>query len=67
MSFAKPINEEFEKEIPMASILTLKGIDQAISSLKYRNDNTLKNRYVQHIRQFYSNDGPVESIGEISN
>ena len=51
----------------MASILTLKGIDQAISSLKYRNENTLKYRYVHHIRQFYSNEDSVESVGEIVN
>ena len=67
MSFAEPINEKFEKEIPMVSILTLKGIDQAISSLKYRNENTLKYRYVHHIRQFYSNEDSVESVGEIVN
>ena len=51
----------------MASILTLKGIDQAISSLKYRNENTLKYRYVHQIRQFYSNEDSVESVGEIVN
>jgi len=67
MSFAGPINEKFEKEIPMASILTLKDFDQAISCLKYRNENTLKYRYVHHIRQFYSNENPVESVGEIGN
>jgi len=67
MSFAEPINEKFEKEIPMASILTLKGIDQAISSLKYRNENTLKYRYVHQIRQYYSNENLVESVGEIGN
>lgn len=67
MSFAGPINEKFEKEIPMASILTLKDFDQAISCLKYRNENTLEYRYVHHIRQFYSNENPVESVGEIGN
>jgi len=51
----------------MASILTLKGIDQAISSLKYINKNTLKYRYVHHIRQFYSNEDSVESVGELGN
>jgi len=51
----------------MASILTLEGIDQAISSLKHINKNTLKYRYVHHIRQFYSNEDPVESVGEIGN
>ncbi|RZB37378.1 MAG: hypothetical protein SRB2_01152 [Desulfobacteraceae bacterium Eth-SRB2] len=61
------INEKFEKEIPMAPILTLKGIDQAISSLKYINKNTLKYRYVHHIRQFYSNENSVEPVGEIGN
>ena len=61
------INEKFEKEIPMASILTLKGIDQAISSLKYINKNTLKYRYVHHIRQFYMNEDSVEPVGEIGN
>ena len=49
----------------MAFILTLKGVDNAISNLNYSNKNTLKYRYVHHIRQFYSDGGPVESVGEI--
>ena len=67
MSFAKPINEKFEKEILLASILTLKGVDNAISNLNYSNKNTLKYRYVHYIRQFYRNGDPVESVGEIGN
>jgi hypothetical protein len=61
----KPIKEKFEKEILVAFILTLKGVDNAISNLNYSNKNTLKYRYVHHIRQFYSDGDPVESVGEI--
>ena len=51
----------------MASILTLKGIDNAISNLNYSNKNTLKYRFVHHIRKYYSNENSVESVGEIDN
>ena len=61
----KPLKDKFEKEILVAFILTLKGVDNAISNLNYSNKNTLKYRYVHHIRQFYSDGGPVESVGEI--
>ncbi|MGA9179284.1 MAG: hypothetical protein WBZ05_18755, partial [Desulfobacterales bacterium] len=37
----------------MASAITVEGIDQAISNLDYKNKNTLKYRFVQHIRQYY--------------
>jgi len=49
----------------VAFILTLKGVDNAISNLNYSNKNTLKYRYVHHIRQFYSDGDSVESVGEI--
>jgi len=49
----------------VAFILTLKGVDNAISNLNYSNKNTLKYRYVHHIRQFYSDGDPVESVDEI--
>jgi len=42
------------KETPVASAITLEGIDQAISNLNYKNKNTLKFRYFQHIRQYYT-------------
>ena len=40
----------------MASAITVEGIDQAISNLEYKNKNTLKYRYVQHIRQYYTSE-----------
>jgi formylglycine-generating enzyme required for sulfatase activity len=51
----------------MASIITLIGIDKTILSLNYSNKNTLKYKYVHHIRQYYSNENSVESVGEIDN
>jgi len=51
----------------MASIITLIGIDNTILSLNYSNKNTLKYKYVHHIRQYYSNENAVESVGEIDN
>ena len=40
----------------MASAITVEGIDKAISNLEYKNKNTLKYRYVQHIRQYYTSE-----------
>lgn len=51
----------------MASILTLEGVDNAISNLNYSNEKTLKYRFVHYIRQFYSNENAVESVEEIGN
>ena len=46
----------------MASVITLKGIDQALSDLNYRNKNALKYRLVHTIRQFYESEDLVESM-----
>jgi len=40
----------------MASAITMEGIDLAISNLEYKNKNTLKYRFVQHIRQYYTSE-----------
>jgi formylglycine-generating enzyme required for sulfatase activity len=45
--------------------ISLKGIDEAIASLKYRNANTLKSRLVHAVRCLYENEGPIESVGGI--
>ena len=49
----------------MGSVITLKGIDQAISNLNYRNKNTLKYRLVHTMRQFYEDENSVELIDGI--
>jgi formylglycine-generating enzyme required for sulfatase activity len=49
----------------MALAITLVGIDRAISNLNYKNKNTLKYRYVQHIRQYYTTENAVVSLNEI--
>ena len=49
----------------MASAITLEGIDQAISNLKYKNKNTLKYKFVQNIRQYYTIENAVVSLNEI--
>jgi len=54
-----------EKGDSMASAITLKGIDQAISNLKYRNKGTLKYKFVHNIRQYYTHEGCVESLTKI--
>jgi len=46
----------------MASVITLKGIDQGISNLNYRNKNSLKYSLVNTVRQFYENENSVESM-----
>jgi formylglycine-generating enzyme required for sulfatase activity len=54
-----------DKEITLASAITLEGIDQAISNLKYKNKNTLKYKFVQNIRQYYTIENAVVSLNEI--
>ena len=49
----------------MASAITLEGIDQAISNLQYKNENTLKYRFVQYIRQYYASEDSVVNLNEI--
>jgi len=49
----------------VASAITLDGIDQAISNLKYKNENTLKYKFVHHIRQYYTVENAVVSLTEI--
>ena len=46
----------------MASFITLKGIDQAISNLNYQNKKSLKYRLVTVLRQFYEDESSVESL-----
>ena len=46
----------------MASLITLKGIDQAISNLNYQNKKSLKYRLVTVLRQFYEDENSVESL-----
>jgi formylglycine-generating enzyme required for sulfatase activity len=59
-------NPEFRnKEIIMASAITLTGIDHAISNLKYINENTLKYKYVRYIRQYYVDDNSIAALKEI--
>jgi hypothetical protein len=50
----------------MASLITLKGIDQAISNLNYGEKKTLRHRLVGSIRQFYESQGSVEYLGSIA-
>ena len=46
----------------MASLITLKGIDQAISNLNYQNKKSLKYRLVTVLRQFYEDESSLESL-----
>ena len=47
----------------MASLITLKGIDQAISNLNYQNKKSLKYRLVTVLQQFYEDESSIESLG----
>jgi hypothetical protein len=49
----------------MASVITLQGIDRAISNLNYRSKKSLKYRLVNAIRQFYTDQASVDTIREI--
>jgi tetratricopeptide (TPR) repeat protein len=46
----------------MASLITLKGIDQAVSNLTYKNRNALKYRLITAIRHYYKDENSVETI-----
>ena len=45
----------------MVPMITLKGIDQAVSNLNFNNRNALKPRLVELIRQSYTDENSVES------
>jgi hypothetical protein len=49
----------------MASLITLKGIDQAISNLNFQNKKSLKYRLVTVLRQFYEDESSIESLRDI--
>ncbi len=49
----------------MAFIITIQGIDQAISNLNYTNKKALKYRLVNTIRGYYADESSIESIPEI--
>ncbi|MFH2044496.1 MAG: hypothetical protein ABIK92_05055, partial [Pseudomonadota bacterium] len=53
------------KEFPVNEAITLKGIDQAIKGLNYRNKNALKYKLIYAIREFYYDDSSVETLEEI--
>ncbi|MBN1850468.1 MAG: SUMF1/EgtB/PvdO family nonheme iron enzyme [Deltaproteobacteria bacterium] len=48
----------------MRSIITLAGIDEAVSNLRY-SEKALKYRLIQSIRAFYTDDISIETIMEI--
>jgi len=49
----------------MASLITLKGIDQALSNLNYQNKKSLKYRLVTVLRHFYEDESSIESLRDI--
>jgi formylglycine-generating enzyme required for sulfatase activity len=56
----------FPQEVPVAAVISLKGIDQAIANLNYQNETTLKYRLVHAIRGFYLKDeSSVQTLQEI--
>ncbi len=54
-----------KKEFNVNEVITLKGIEQAIESLNYRNKNALKYRLAYTIREYYHDDSSVETLKEI--
>jgi len=50
----------------MASLITLSGVDQAISDLNYRNANAVKSKLVHLIRQYYSDERSVDRLRVIN-
>ena len=50
----------------MAALITLNGVDQAISDLNYRNTNTLKSKMIHLIRRYYSDALSVDRLRAIN-
>jgi len=46
----------------VATVISLKGIDEAISDLNYRDHKTLKYRLIHAIREFYESEGAVTTL-----
>jgi formylglycine-generating enzyme required for sulfatase activity len=55
----------FCKENIMASAITLKGIERAVSQLGYTNENSLKYRFIQYIRNYYVDENYLASLKKI--
>ncbi|MDO9462499.1 MAG: hypothetical protein Q7J61_01700, partial [Deltaproteobacteria bacterium] len=51
-----------QQEVLVATVISLKGIDEAISSLNYRDNKTLKYRLIHAIREFYESEGAVTTL-----
>lgn len=49
----------------MNATLSLKGIDEAIANLNYRNPQALKYKLVHAVRGLYQNESPLESLKQI--
>ncbi len=48
----------------MAAVISLKGIDEAIANLNYRNETSLKFRLVHTVRNFHEHEG-LESLASV--
>ncbi len=46
----------------MASILSIEGIDEAISNLNYQNPEALKYKLVQAIKAFYADESAIQTL-----
>ncbi|MEW5947953.1 MAG: SUMF1/EgtB/PvdO family nonheme iron enzyme [Thermodesulfobacteriota bacterium] len=44
------------------TVISLKGIDEAISNLNYRDHKTLKYRLIHAVREFYESEGAVTTL-----
>ncbi|MDQ7838587.1 MAG: SUMF1/EgtB/PvdO family nonheme iron enzyme [Thermodesulfobacteriota bacterium] len=51
-----------QQEVLVATVISLKGIDEAISDLNYRDHKTLKYRLIHAIREFYESEGAVTTL-----
>jgi hypothetical protein len=51
-----------QQEVLVVTVISLKGIDKAISSLNYRDNKTLKYRLVHAIRESYESKGAVTTL-----
>ncbi|MBE9581052.1 MAG: SUMF1/EgtB/PvdO family nonheme iron enzyme [Proteobacteria bacterium] len=50
----------------MAAVISIKGIDEAISNLNYQNPQALKSRLVHVILGFYKDESSVEALRQIN-
>ncbi len=54
-----------QQEVLVATVISLNGIDEAISNLNYKNNKTLKYKLVHIIREFHESESAIATLQDI--